>query len=73
MPRSVLTWGRKHQACYLNITDEKSGCDPTGSGFSPLAISQVPWNQITSLLLEIFKQWGLQAIRTDNGAPVPAG
>ena len=33
-------------------------------------ISQVPWNQITALLLEIFKQWGLpKAIRTDNGAP----
>ncbi|MEZ4991386.1 MAG: hypothetical protein R2824_13270 [Saprospiraceae bacterium] len=65
-----MTSGQEHQACYLNITDEKSGAILRAQGFPHWRISQVPWNQITSLLLEIFKQWGLpKAIRTDNGAP----
>ncbi|MEZ4995044.1 MAG: hypothetical protein R2824_31785 [Saprospiraceae bacterium] len=48
--------GAEHKACYLNITDEKA-VRSYGLRF-PLADQSGPLNQITALLLEIFKQWG---------------
>jgi hypothetical protein len=58
-------------ACYLTLTDEKSGAWLGATAFPYGRISQVPVHQVRLELMAHFLRWGKPgAMRVDNGAPL---
>ena len=58
-------------ACYLTITDEKSGAWLASLCFGYGHICQVPIEKIRPKLIECFIRWGKAGImRVDNGEPL---
>jgi len=60
-----------HPACYLTLTDEKSGCWLGSLAFAYARICQVPLAEVRQRLIESFHRWGKAgAFRVDNGEPL---
>jgi hypothetical protein len=58
-------------ACYLTLSDEKSGAWLSAVAFAYGRICQVPLETIRSSLLDCFRRWGKPgAMRVDNGEPL---
>jgi hypothetical protein len=58
-------------ACYLTLTDEKSGCWLGSLAFAYARICQVPLSEVRQRLIESFHRWGKAgAFRVDNGEPL---
>ena len=58
-------------ACYLTITDEKSGAWLASICFAYGRICQVPIEEIRPKLIECFIRWGKAgSMRVDNGEPL---
>jgi len=58
-------------ACYLTLTDEKSGCWLGSLAFAYARICQVPLAEVRQRLIECFHRWGKAgAFRVDNGEPL---
>jgi hypothetical protein len=58
-------------ACYLTITDEKTGSWLCALTFAYGRISQVPVEEVRQRLIKYFIRWGKPgAMRVDNGDPL---
>lgn len=58
-------------ACYLTITDEKSGAWLASLVFEYGKICQVPIDEVRQMLIKTFERWGKAgSMRVDNGEPL---
>lgn len=66
-----LTLVDGNPACYLTITDEKSGAWLASLVFGYTKISQVPIEAVRQKLIQCFYRWGKAgSMRVDNGEPL---
>ena len=58
-------------ACYLTVTDERSGSWLGAPAFPYHRICQVPLEDVRNALIRVFQRWGQPgALRVDNGKPL---
>lgn len=69
--KEQLVLANGSHACYLTITDERSGAWIEGIAFPCFMISQVPLEEVRAALVSVFEKWGKPgSLRVDNGAPL---